>query len=133
MAVSTKVAGMGLRAKFIVIDGPDGSGKGTQLDRLQAWIEAQGGTCRRARDPGGTEIGDRIRHVLLGYDLSKWTPVRGATVHGLAGATGGGGDPTRPGRRRDGALRSSRVRTATSSCSETEIRPATSGRGTSAT
>ncbi len=74
MAVSTKVAGVDLRGKFIVIDGPDGSGKGTQLDRLQAWIEAQGGACRRARDPGGTEIGDRIRHVLLGYDLSRMDP-----------------------------------------------------------
>jgi len=57
---------MSLSGKFIVIDGPDGSGKGTQLTRLAAWIDGQGGRCRRARDPGGTEIGDRIRHILLG-------------------------------------------------------------------
>ncbi len=62
---------MGLAGKFIVMDGPDGSGKGTQLERLAAWIAANGGRCRRARDPGGTEIGDRIRHVLLGYNLSQ--------------------------------------------------------------
>ena len=61
---------MKLAGKFFVIDGPDGSGKGTQLERLAAWIAAQGGRCRRARDPGGTEIGDRIRHVLLDFDLS---------------------------------------------------------------
>ncbi|MCK4342448.1 MAG: dTMP kinase [Phycisphaerae bacterium] len=60
--------------KFIVIDGPDGSGKGTQLERLAELIEFHGGRCRRARDPGGTAIGDRIRHVLLGYDLSRMDP-----------------------------------------------------------
>jgi len=62
---------MSLSGKFIVIDGPDGSGKGTQLDRLAVWIEQHGGRCQRARDPGGSEIGDRIRHLLLGYDLSE--------------------------------------------------------------
>lgn len=72
--LSTKVAVMELSGKFIVIDGPDGSGKGTQLERLAAWIEAQGGRCRRARDPGGTEVGKRIRHILLGYDLSRMNP-----------------------------------------------------------
>jgi dTMP kinase len=63
-----------LAGKFIVVDGPDGSGKGTQLDRLAAWLAAQGGCCRRTRDPGGTEVSDRIRHVLLGYDLASMHP-----------------------------------------------------------
>jgi dTMP kinase len=63
-----------LAGKFLVVDGPDGSGKGAQLDQLQGWIESAGGRVRRARDPGGTEIGDRIRHVLLGYDLSQMAP-----------------------------------------------------------
>jgi dTMP kinase len=65
---------MVLQGKFIVVDGPDGAGKGTQLDRLEAWIAAEGGNCRRARDPGGTVIGDRIRHILLGYDLATMDP-----------------------------------------------------------
>jgi len=62
---------MDLGGKFIVIDGPDGSGKGAQLQRLEAWITGAGGTCVRAKDPGGTPVGNRIRHVLLGYDLTE--------------------------------------------------------------
>jgi len=62
---------MALSGKFIVIDGPDGSGKGAQLERLAAWLTERGSACCRARDPGGTEIGDRIRHILLGFDLSR--------------------------------------------------------------
>jgi len=65
---------MALAGKFIVIDGPDGSGKGTQLERLAEWVNRQGGVCCRARDPGGTKIGDRIRHILLDYDLAQMAP-----------------------------------------------------------
>lgn len=60
--------------KFIVIDGPDGAGKGTQLARLADWLMTQNISVCRTRDPGGTAIGERIRHVLLGYDLSLMAP-----------------------------------------------------------
>lgn len=66
MALKEKLAG-----KFIVFDGPDGSGKGTQIRLLTGRLRAAGLEVTLARDPGGTEIGDRIRNVLLGYDLSK--------------------------------------------------------------
>jgi len=59
-----------VRGKFIVFDGPDGSGKGTQIARVRAHLEEQGVEIVCARDPGGTVIGDRIRQLLLGYDLS---------------------------------------------------------------
>lgn len=65
---------MNLRAKFIVIDGPDGGGKGTQLARLEQLIAAAGGIAVRAKDPGGTEIGERIRHLLLHHDISQMHP-----------------------------------------------------------
>ncbi len=60
-----------LGSKFIVFDGIDGAGKGAQLSLLEAAIKAHGLEVVRARDPGGTAIGDRIRHVLLDYDLSE--------------------------------------------------------------
>jgi dTMP kinase len=59
------------RGKFIVFDGPDGSGKGTQLDRLHGYLTKHGIPVVRAKDPGGTAIGDRIRRILLGYDLAE--------------------------------------------------------------
>jgi len=66
VAVADKVKG-----KFLVFDGPDGCGKGTQLALLQTCLEQQGLSVVRGKDPGGTTIGDRIRHVLLGYDLAE--------------------------------------------------------------
>lgn len=62
---------MDVSGKFIVIDGPDGAGKGTQIVNLAGWIERAGGACLCTRDPGGTPVGDRIRHVLLDYDLTE--------------------------------------------------------------
>lgn len=60
-----------VRGKFIVFDGPDGGGKSTQLQKLQTFLESHGVAVCVCRDPGGTEIGDRIRSVLLDYDLSQ--------------------------------------------------------------
>jgi len=61
-----------LAGKFIVFDGPDGGGKSAQRDRLAETLAARNIDIVRAKDPGGTEIGDRIRHILLNYDLSDF-------------------------------------------------------------
>ncbi len=63
-----------LRGKFIVFDGVDGAGKGAQIRLLTEALAACGVDHITARDPGGTVIGDRIRHVLLDYDLSQMDP-----------------------------------------------------------
>ncbi len=51
--------------KFIVIDGPDGAGKSTQIDLVAEWLSSEGVAVVRAQDPGGTAIGARIRQILL--------------------------------------------------------------------
>lgn len=63
-----------LAGKFIVFDGPDGCGKSTQIEMLGDALAAAGLNVVYGKDPGGTEIGERIRHELLGHDLSKMDP-----------------------------------------------------------
>lgn len=54
-----------LHGRFLVFDGPDGSGKSTQCDRFAAWCRQQGVPVTEVREPGGTAIGEQIRRVLL--------------------------------------------------------------------
>ncbi len=54
-----------LPGKFIVFDGPDGSGKSTQLRSLAAAARAASVETIEVREPGGTSIGEKIREVLL--------------------------------------------------------------------
>ena len=54
-----------MRGRFITFEGLDGCGKTTQLERLAAVLRAEGIDPLTTREPGGTEIGERIRTVLL--------------------------------------------------------------------
>lgn len=49
---------------FITLEGGDGSGKSTQVGLLAAWLEAQGRTVVRTREPGGTDLGVEIRRLV---------------------------------------------------------------------
>jgi dTMP kinase len=53
------------REYFITFEGLDGSGKTTQLRKLEAKLTADGRAVVSLRQPGGTALGDRIRGVLL--------------------------------------------------------------------
>jgi dTMP kinase len=54
--------------RFIVLEGVEGSGKSTQIRLLDAWLESLGTEHVRAREPGGTRVGEEIREVLLHGD-----------------------------------------------------------------
>ncbi len=54
-----------LRGKFLVFDGPDGSGKSTQFRHFGAFAHAAGLAVCEVREPGGTGIGEQIRKILL--------------------------------------------------------------------
>jgi dTMP kinase len=50
---------------FITLEGLDGSGKTTQINRLTAWLKKRGCTPLVTRQPGGTATGERIRGLVL--------------------------------------------------------------------
>jgi dTMP kinase len=56
--------GRGVKS-FFVVDGIDGAGKSTQAALLAEALERKGRSVVRIRDPGGTELSDRVRALLL--------------------------------------------------------------------
>lgn len=51
--------------RLIVLEGPEGAGKSTQLLRLAAWLGTRGPTPRAVREPGTSAVGQEIRRLLL--------------------------------------------------------------------
>ena len=52
------------RGRFITFEGGEGCGKSTQIKLLAERLRAAGHTVRELREPGGTPLGEKIRHLL---------------------------------------------------------------------
>lgn len=52
-----------------MFEGVEGAGKGTQMKMAREFLEEQGYEVLVTREPGGTELGERLRHLLLDRDV----------------------------------------------------------------
>jgi dTMP kinase len=62
------------RGIFITFEGPEGSGKSTQMRRLAARLRESGRDVFETAEPGGTPIGQQIRRVLLDSQNREMCP-----------------------------------------------------------
>jgi dTMP kinase len=53
------------RQLFITLEGGEGAGKSTNLDFVRQWLQHEGCDVVVTREPGGTELGEHIREILL--------------------------------------------------------------------
>ena len=54
-----------IKGRFITFEGVDGAGKTTQLEWARQFVEQRGQSLTVTREPGGTELGEALRGVLL--------------------------------------------------------------------
>jgi len=59
-----------MRGKFITMEGGEGAGKSTMMDRVAAWLEDAGHQVVTSREPGGTALAEKLREVLLDRENS---------------------------------------------------------------
>ena len=64
-----------MKGLFIVMEGPDGSGKTTQINLLKEYLEEAGYECLITREPGGTVIGEEVRQLILNPEHKEMAPV----------------------------------------------------------
>lgn len=59
-----------MRGRFITLEGIEGSGKSTQMEFVATYLAQQGVAVVRTREPGGTELSEKIRDLLLTDELA---------------------------------------------------------------
>ena len=62
-----------MRGAFITLEGGEGAGKSTQMRRVREWLEQRGHEVTETREPGGTELSELIREVVLHGEHQEMT------------------------------------------------------------
>ena len=75
-----------MKGIFITIEGTDGSGKSTQIKLLMDYLSSKGCDILFTREPGGTQISEKIRELILDINNVKMTAVTEALLYAAARA-----------------------------------------------
>lgn len=54
-----------IKGQFITVEGTEGVGKSTNMAFIETWLKSAGKELLITREPGGTELGEKLRDVLL--------------------------------------------------------------------
>ncbi|MCR5104520.1 MAG: dTMP kinase [Eubacterium sp.] len=71
---------------FITMEGPDGSGKSTQIALLKEYLEGEGYEVLITREPGGTVISEAIREIILNKEYTEMSSVTEMLLYASARA-----------------------------------------------
>ncbi|MGN0497350.1 MAG: dTMP kinase [Lachnospiraceae bacterium] len=71
---------------FITMEGPDGSGKTTQIELLKKYLESKGYDIVITREPGGTAISEAIREIILNPDYKEMSHMTELLLYAAARA-----------------------------------------------
>ncbi|MDM5227943.1 dTMP kinase [Cytobacillus sp. NJ13] len=72
------------KGKFITLEGPEGAGKTTIIDMLASNLAKEGYQVLQTREPGGIEIAEQIRSVILDKNNTKMDPRTEALLYAAA-------------------------------------------------
>ncbi len=75
-----------MKGLFITFEGPDGSGKSTQITRLREYLSSKGYDVLLVREPGGTRISEQIRSVILDTENKGMNPICEAMLYAASRA-----------------------------------------------
>jgi len=64
-----------MRGKFIVFEGIDGCGKGTQLEKSKDYLSDKGYDLFLVREPGGVRVSEAIREIILNKDYTEMASI----------------------------------------------------------
>ena len=68
------ITGAPTKGIFIAFEGGEGTGKSTQSKMLKKWLEQEGESVVLSREPGGTDLGQGLRKILLGHETGEISP-----------------------------------------------------------